>query len=281
MKKKKTRRTKNRIPAREIIQKTNNYKMIVLILALVVGVTLYFKTSNNGGPEFIDGSFHSIGSNQTGEVIEETELIKELRKMTNGGDTNTFIIYQSMYTNEPITLSSLNTENILYLTYKYIEQTYDLSKYNTYLTCDIARKVSIDNTIMQCGGNKYSLSTFQYNTLIDKNLLKKTAQDIYNVNITEFKSFYTNEDNICHYINKDYVCISKKLQHTEPVYSKEFVKAHIYDNKIEIVENYYYIKDGKKHKYFKSKEEGSSIFISTYEKTNGSYHWTETKPVTN
>jgi hypothetical protein len=67
----------------------------------------------------------------------------------------------------------------------------------------------------------------------------------------------------------------------EPIYNKEFIKAHIYDNKIEIVENYYYIKDGIKHKFFKSKEEGSSLFISTYEKTNGSYHWVETKPVTN
>ena len=281
MEKKKTRRKTTKKSSKKVIQKTNNYRIILLLIVLVVGITFYVKHKENNDPEFLDGALHSIGSSETDEIFEETELIKELRKMTNGGDTNTFIIYQSMYTNEPVTLSSLNAENILYITYKYIEQTYDLSKYNKYLTCDIASKVDMSRNITQCGGTKYSLSTFQYNTLITKDLLKKTAADIFNVNLKEFKSFYTNEDNICHYVNKEYICITKKFQETEPIYNKEFIKAHIYDNKIEIVENYYYIKDGIKHKFFKSKEEGSSLFISTYEKTNGSYHWVETKPVTN
>ena len=281
MEKKKVKRKSYKRTSKKIEQKANNYRVILLLLALVIGITFYVKHKEASEPEIIDTALHNISSKDMGDVIEETELIKELRKITNGGDTNTFIIYQSMYTNEPVTLSSLNTENILYLTYKYIEQTYDLSQYNQFLTCDIASKVDMSRNITQCGGSKYSLSTFQYNTFITKDLLKRTAEAIFNVNLKEFKSFYTNEDNICHYVNKDYICISKKIQNTEPVYQREFVKAHIYENKIEIVENYYYIKDGIKHKYFKSKEEGSSLFISTYEKTNGIYHWVETKPVTN
>lgn len=233
MEKKKSRRKNNKKTSKKIEQKPNNYGIILLLIIVVIFITFYVKNKENKNPEFTDGSLHSIESQESNETFEETELIKELRKMTNGGDSNTFIIYQSMYTNEPVTLSSLNAENILYITYKYIEQTYDLSKYNKYLTCDIASKVDISKNIIQCGGSKYPLTKFQYNTFITKDLLKKTAADIFNVNLKEFKSFYTNEDNICHYVDKDYICIAKKIQITEPTYKKEFIKANIYNNKIE------------------------------------------------
>ena len=44
----------------------------------------------------------------------------------------------------------------------------------------------------------YNLNIDKYENETVKDLLKRTAQNIFNVNIKEFKSFYTNEENICH-----------------------------------------------------------------------------------
>lgn len=258
-----------------------NYRVIILLIILIIGITIYVNKKEKIDPELLDSTLHNITSIELEEINEETDFIKTLRNITNGGDINTFITYQSMYTNESVTINSLNTENILYITYKYIEKTKDLTQTNKLLTCEIAEKIDLSKNIIQCGGSKYSLSTFQYNTYITKEILQEYASLIFNVNITEFKSFYTNEDNICHYINNEYICVTKKIEHKDDIYKKEFVKAKIYDNKIEIIENYYYIKNGTKYKYFKSTEEGSSLFISTFEKTNSTYHWVETKPFKN
>lgn len=276
-KKKKNKRKNNK----KYNIKPNNYKIVIaLIITLVIGLMIFSeKESDKKIP--IEAIFNSIDTPSLGTTFEETELLSLLRKIPNGGDTNTFKTYQSMYTNETINISSLNTENILYITYKYIENTYDLSKYNKYITCNIAKKVNLDKNIYQCGGNKYNITTYQYNTLIDKKLLKDTAEDIFNINLKEFTNFYTNEDNLCYFTNNDFICVTKKIKNTDPVFNKDFVSANIKDNKIEIIEEYYYIKDNKKHKYFKGIEEGSSLFISTYEKINGNFHWVETKPYKN
>ena len=259
----------------------NNYNVIIGFILIIVIVLMVFTDKEETEFETLDPIFNNISIPENGTTFEETELLKQLRQIPHGGDTNTFKVYQSMYTNEKINISSLNTENILYITYKYIENTYDLSKYNKYITCNIAKKVNLDKNIYQCGGNKYNITTYQYNTLIDKKLIKDTAEDIFNINLKEFTNFYTNEDNLCYFTDNDFICVTKKLRNTQPVFQKDFVSAEISENKIQIIEEYYYIKDNKKHKYFKGIEEGSSLFISTFEKINGNFHWVETKPYKN
>lgn len=278
---KKTRKTINkRINNKKYnLQKNNYFGIIFLLIILVISVTIYVKNKEKQDLG-LDPIYNSISAPNK-EITKPNDQINELLKITHGGDLFTFKIYQSLYSNEPIDITKLSNETILYLTYKYIENNYDLSIYNKYITCDIASTVGIDKNIYQCGGNKYSLSTFQINTFITKELIKDTAKEIFNINLKEFTNFYTNEDNLCYYENNEFYCISKKIQTNTLSYNKEFVKALIYDNKIEIIENYYFIKNNTKYKYFNSKEEGSSLFISTFVKTNGHYHWQETKPYIN
>jgi hypothetical protein len=278
MEKKKTRkRRKNK--KNNFIK--NNYNVIIGFILVIIIVLMVFTDKEEAEFETLDPIFNNIAAPDNGIIFEETDLISNLRKIPNGGDINTFKIYQSMYTNETINMSSLNTENILYITYKYIENIYDLSKYNKYITCDIASKVNLDKNIYQCGGNKHSITTYQYNTLLNKKLIKDTAEKIFNINIKDFTNFYTNEDNLCYFVEDDFICVTKRIKNTKDSFNKDFVSATIKDNKIEIIEEYYYINNDIKHKYFKSTEEGSSLFISTFEKTNGYYHWIETKPYKN
>lgn len=261
------------------LQKNNYIGTIILLIILIISVTIY-TTNKEKNIDELDSAYHGIELPNK-ELTKANDLINELTTITHGGDSFTFKIYQSFYSDETINITKLSNETILYLTYKYIESTHDLSPYNKYITCDIASKIGLDKSIYQCGGNKYSLTTFQINTYITKELLRETAAEIFNINIKEFTNFYTNEDNLCYYENNEFLCISKKIQTNTLSYGKEFVKAYIYDNKIEVIENYYFIKNNTKYKYFNSKEEGSSLFITTFVKTNGDYHWTETKPYNN
>lgn len=275
-KKTKTRRTSTK---KYNLQKNNYLGIAFLLIILIISVTIYV-TNKEETKLDLDSAYNAI-STPNKEITKPNDQINELLKITHGGDLFTFKIYQSMYSNEPIDITKLSNETILYLTYKYIEKNYDLSRYNKYITCDIASSIGLDKNIYQCGGNKYSLTTYQINTFITKDLIKDTAKDIFNINLKEFTNFYTNEDNLCYYESNEFLCISKKIQSNTLSYDKEFVKALIYDNKIEIIENYYFIKNNTKYKYFNSNEEGSSLFISTFVKTNGTYHWQETRPYNN
>lgn len=276
----KKKRTSKKNLIKQFQTKANNYGLVVfLFIILIITVVVY--TNNKDEVAEFEPLYNEIDSNVLTEIEEETEEIRKLREYTEGGDINTFKIYQSMYTNESVKLKTLNTEDILHIAYKYIEKTQDLGKHYKFITCDIANKVGLSQNIYQCGGNKYNISTFQYTTYITKDLLKKTAIELFNININEFTNFYTNEDNLCYFIDNEFICVTKKLKETNPIYQKEFIRAYTYENKIEIIEEYYFIKNNKKHKYFNAKEEGSGLFISTFEKTNGKYHWTETKPFEN
>lgn len=275
----KKKRTSKKNLIKKFETKANNYGLVIfLFIILIITVVVY--TNNKEEVAEFEPLYNEIDSNVLTEIDEETNEIKKLRQYTNGGDINTFKIYQSMYTDETVKLKSLNTEEILHISYKYIEKTQDLAKHNKFVTCDIANKVGIAQNIYQCGGNKYNISNFQYNTYITKDLLRKTAVELFNININEFTNFYTNEDNLCYFIDNEFICITKKVQ-TKKEYQTEFIRAYTYENKIEIIEEYYFIKNNKKHKYFNAKKEGSGLFISTYEKTNGKYHWVETKPFEN
>ena len=103
--------------------------------------------------------------------------------------------------------------------------------------CGIAGWVNLQNNIYQCGGTKYPNSYYTVNTYITKDLIKKTVQAIFNKSINDYTNFYTNEDNLCYFINNEYLCISHKINTNNNI-DKQFVKAYKYTNKITIIEKY-------------------------------------------
>lgn len=259
--------------------KSNNY-VGLLFFALVLASILYIMKHETTTFKEIDSQPKAIISNEKEPTIieEETKEIAELRKYLNPGDINTFKIYQSMYNeNGIVTIDNINDETKLYIAYKYIEKNTDFTNYLKYITCEEAEKTSLAEHIYQCGGNKYNTSYYTVNSYITKDLLKKTVQYLFNINLNNFTNFYTSEDNLCYFIDNEYICVS----HVTSVPSKypevKFVKAIKYDNKIEIIENYKYIDNGIYYKGFNSKEVGELKYISTFEKINGSYYWASTE----
>mgnify|MGYP003312448781 FL=1 len=166
---------------------------------------------------------------------------------------------------------------MLYVAYKYIEKTTDFSKYTQIITCDQAEKVGLSSNIIQCGGNKYVNSYYRVNTYITKDLLKKTIQNIFNKNINTYTNFYTSDNNLCYFIDSDYICVSHKNDYETNTTETEFIKAFKYTNKITIIEKYRYIENGIYYKGFNSNEVGEEYYISTFNKVNGKYYWDNTK----
>lgn len=258
--------------------KRNNY-VGLLFFACVLASLLYIIKSQTPIFKEIEPTTKEILSNQA-EITEITSPNDEIRKLINylnPGDMNTFKIYQSSYIyNETINSKNLNTETMLYMAYKYLERTTDFSKYQTIITCNEAEQVNLQNNIYQCGGTKYPNSYYMVNTYITKDLLKKTVQTIFNKSINDFTNFYTNEDNLCYFINDEYLCISHKTNTNNNI-DKQFVKAYKYTNKITVIEKYKYIKDGIYYKGFNSDEVGEEYYISTFDKVNGKYYWNSTE----
>ncbi len=262
--------------------KQNNY-VGLLFFALVLAASLYIIKHETETLKPPTETFNAIEPetiiNDKKEVIfEENEEIKKLRNYLNKGDQNNFKIYQSMYNNEEkVTIDNMNEETMLYIAYKNIINTNDLSKYIKYLTCDEATLVGIENEFYQCGGGIKNLTTYTVNTYITKDLLNTTVKSIFNVNIQNFKNFYTSEDNLCYFINEEYLCISKKNKLPETKTEVKFIKVNKYNNKIEIIENFKHIKDGIHYNGFNSEEVGEGTYISTFTKQNGKYYWISTE----
>lgn len=257
----------------------NNY-VGLLFFALVLASILYIMKNQTEVFQEIEPTVKEILSTEAKitEIKTETKEIKELRKYLNPGDINTFKIYQSNYIyNEKIISEDLNDETMLYMAYKYIERTKDFSKYQKIITCNEASLVNLEHNIYQCGGNKYPNSYYTVNTYISKDLLKKTVQKIFNKNITKYTSFYTSEDNLCYYINNDYLCISHKTKQIPTQTKQDFIKALKYTNKITIIEKYKYIEEGIYYKGFNSDKVGEEYYISTFNKVNGKYYWESTE----
>jgi len=220
-----------------------------------------------------------ITTTKSEEITTETEEIKTLRQALNKGNKQTFKIYQSMYTNEKITIDNFNEETILYLTYKAIEQETDLSLYTHYLTCEEALKVNLYDSIRQCGGGDISSTYYTSNSYITKELLKTKSRELYNVNIINYTNFYTSEDNVCYYLDDEYLCISHQTTITTDHPEVTFIKAIKENQTIKIYENYKYIENGIYYKYFNRNEIGEQEYVSTFTKVNGKYYWTSTEPV--
>lgn len=259
--------------------KKNNY-VGLLFFALVLASLLYIikhETNLYKEPEPTNKAIESIKMSKK-EITKESDTIKDLRLYLNDGDLHTFKIYQSMYndTNE-VTIDNIDEETMLYIAYKYIEKTTDFSNNLNYITCDIATKLNIANNIIQCGGTKYNISNYLVNNYITKELLSKTVTKIFNRHLTNFTNFYTNEDNLCYFIDNDYICIIKKTNYETSKSNKEFIKAYEYNDRIEIIEKYYYLNNNIHYQGFNSDKVGEATYISTFKKINGKYYWSSTK----
>lgn len=258
------------------ITKGNNY-VGLLFFALVLASLLYIIKHETRSFQELEPVTNAIITKEKVLITDETDQIKDLTNYLNPGDSNTFKIYQSMYNSDPVTLDNLNPETMLYIAYKYIEKNTDFTNYTKYITCEEANKINLTNSIIQCGGNKYNISTYTTNSYITKDILKQTIKKIFNININTFTNFYTSEDNLCYFLENEYLCVSKKPAIHNSYTEKKFVKAYKYNNKIEIIEKYKYINNGIYYKTFNSEEIGESTFISTFIKVNGSYYWDNTK----
>lgn len=259
--------------------KSNNY-VGLLFFALVLASLLYIIKNRAETFKEIEPTTKQIIITEKApeEITKITNEISELQNYLNTGDINTFKIYQSSYIeNEKITTENMSEETMLYIAYKYLEKTTDFSNYAKYITCEEASKVNLDINITQCGGQKYSPTYYTVNTYITKDLLHKTVQKIFNKNIINYTNFYTSEDNLCYYINNEYLCISHKTQESKKYSDKTFIKAYKYDNKIEIIESYKYIDNGIYYNGFNSQTIGEGYYKSTFIKTNGSYYWESTE----
>lgn len=257
----------------------NNY-VGLLFFALVLAASLYIIKHETKDFRELEPSQNAILTNEKvpEEILVETEQIANLRKYLNLGDAKTFKVYQSMYVwEDDVSVDDMNVETLLYLAYKYIMKTTDVSRGLSYITCDEAGLIELDDDIIQCGGSRVNASYFTVNHLITKESLKNTVRKLYNINIDDFRNFYTSLDNLCYYVNDEYLCVSKTNNTSVSSANSEFIKAVKYDNKITIIEKYRYIVDGIYYKGFISDEIGEGLYISTFEKINGSYYWVRTE----
>lgn len=260
--------------------KQNNY-IGLLFFALVLASLLYIIKNKTELYKEIEPPINAIESikEEPSIITEETDQIKDLEKYLNTGDENTFKIYQSMYINNTeVSIDNLNEETMLYIAYKYIEKTTDFTNNLKYITCEEANKINLSQNIIQCGGSKNNISYYIVNHYINKDILKETIRKIFNRTIQNFTNFYTSENNLCYYVSNEYLCVTHQTTNTTTNYAKEFVEARIYKDKLEIIEKYKYINKNIYYKGFISNEVGEGTYISTFDKINGNYYWSNTKP---
>ncbi len=259
--------------------KSNNYFSLIFF-AMVLASLLYiikYETNHYIELEPPKKDIMDITPKKT-EITTPTEEILNLTRYLNTGDVNLFKTYQSSYIyNDSVSNDDYTTESMLHIAYKYLEKTNDFTKHTRYITCEEAKLVGLENNILQCGGQKQQLSYYTLNTFVTKDVLKRTVQKIFNKNIKEFKNFYTTEDNLCYFINNEYLCISHKTNPTNKYTEKEFIKAYKTTNKIEIIEKYRFVNDGIYYKGFNSDEVGEEYYISTFVRVNGNFYLEETK----
>lgn len=206
------------------------------------------------------------------------DFIEEYRKYLNPGTEATYKTYQTTYLPAGIKVENIDNESLLYMSYQYLtsNETYNKSRP---LTCDEASIAGIQNEIIECGGTTYHLENYEINTAISRQLLKNTIQDIYNLNINNFPSFYTNGTNQCHYKNDEYLCITNsEIKPTNNNHGiAEFIRAYEYEDKIEIIEKYHYLREETSYKNITSDEVGEDTYISTFKKINGQYRYIKTE----
>lgn len=261
--------------------KSNNY-VGLLFFALVFASLLYIMKHETETFKEIEPPSHQIiaPTQDKKEIVELNEEIESLLNHLNKGDSNTFKVYQSFYIyDEKITKEHLNNETMLYIAYKSIEATTDFTNYTRYITCAEATLVNIDTQIIQCGGSKTPITNYTINTYITKDLLQSKIKEIFNININSFTNFYTNENNLCYFINNEYLCIQTPKTNSNNTTEKQFIKAYQSNNKLEVYEKYKYIKEGIYYKGFNSNEVGEGLYKTTFVKVNGQYYWESTEHI--
>lgn len=259
--------------------KSNNY-VGLLFFALVFASLLYIMKNQTETFKEIEPTTKQIITTEPTkkEINTINEEIQNLKNYLNTGDINTFHIYQNFYIyNEKVTLENINDETLLYMAYKYIEKTTDFTNYTKYITCEEAASINLNTQITQCGGTKINSTYYTVNSYITKDLLTRTIQKIFNKNISNYTNFYTTEDNLCYFINNEYLCVSHQINKPTRYSEKEFIKAYKYKDKIELIEKYKFIDNGIYYKGFNSTEVGEGYYKSTFNKVNGSYYWVSTE----
>ena len=261
------------------IIKSNNY-VGLLFFALVFASLLYIIKHETETFQEIEPTINQIilPEQDKKEITELTPEIEKLLNYLNIGDSNTFKVYQSFYIyNEKITKEQLNNETLLYIAYKSIEKNIDSTNHTRYITCAEATLINIDTQIIQCGGTKTPITNYTINTYITKEILQKKVKEIFNININSFTNFYTTENNLCYFINNEYLCIQTKNTNHKTNIEKSFVKAYKTNNEIEVYEKYKYIDEGIYYKGFNSDEIGEGLYKTIFKKINGQYYWESTE----
>ena len=195
------------------------------------------------------------------ELEEDNPLVQELIKYLNPGDNETYIVYQSMYNKNKITSKNFNDEDMLYVAYKYLERNTDFTPY--------LKEISSDDG---------DFDTYYINSYITKDLLKETVKKIFNVNIYNFKSFYTNYDDICEYKDEEYTCIAKYNPSNNS--DVTFVKAMKNDQELVIYQKYKYNKYDTFYKTFNGEEVGEGYYKIVFRLVNDSYYFDSSEIIT-
>lgn len=255
--------------------KSNNY-VGLLFFALVLASLLYILKTEDKVFKDIKPESKFIDVEDIPLVVSDEDVtITELRRYLNIGDDTTYKIYQSMYVTGGLKSDTIDNESLLFMAYRYLMSD---NKYNVSrdITCEEAMLANIDSNIIECGGINSHLSEYKVNYAINKQVLKNTIKDLYNINMVEFSDFYTNGNNKCMLIEDEYLCVSSKMV-TGGNSNREFIKAFKYKDTIDIVEKYKYVVDGISYKGFNSNEVGEQEYISTFKKINDKYVYIKTE----
>lgn len=261
------------------IIKSNNY-VGLLFFALVFASCLYILKSEDTMFKELEPKVKEIEEVEV-PIIKDSideEITKYLRYL-NKGSEDTYKIYQSTYIKDGIKVENIDIESLLYMSYKYLKEDNEYNKTRN-LTCEEAKLINIDQNIVECGGNTNNLASYQVSYSINRQLLKKTIRDLYNININDFIEFYTYKDNKCYLVDNEYLCVTfsnnslieDNINHGET----EFIKAYYYDDHIEIIEKYKYINNGINYVDINSLIEGEETYVSVFNKINSNYYYSET-----
>jgi hypothetical protein len=232
----------------------NNYVAVlffsIVIFSLAYVINYEYKELDN---KDLDTSRY-IEEPTSIELEEDDPLVKELLSYLNTGDNETYVEYQTMYNKNKITNKNFKDEDMLYIAYKYLERNNDFSSYLT--------EISSDEGLYD---------TYYINTYVTKDLLRETVKKIFNVNLYNFVSFYTNYDDICEYENEEYTCIVK---HNPSNNSEvQFVKAIKDDQEVIIYQKYKYNKYDNSYKTFNGNEIGEGYYKIVFRLINDNYYF--------
>lgn len=256
--------------------KPNNY-LGTFFVSLVIIASTYILVNVMDNPGIKSELKENNKYINTNEITNESDLIIELQKYLNPGNTNTNKIYQSMYiSNDEVTSDKIDEESMLYIAYKYIENNSSIKENNTYLTCETQTNLGLN--IINCEDPNATQKEYVINNSVSKEQLTDTVLKIFNRSITNYTNFYIDTNSICYYINEEYNCISQINNNKQEAKTKiYFERAYSNEDTIEIIQTYKYINNNTNYNGFLSDEVGESKYISKFQKINGDYRWISTK----